>query len=536
MSALITLDTVSAATPDGRLLFDNLTLSIGRERTGLIGRNGVGKSTLLGILSGALKPGGGDVSWTGRVAVLPQDPTVAPQACLADLLGVGAGLERLDRIEAGQGDETDFAEADWTLPARIETALADVGLGPLEPQRAASSLSGGEATRAALAGLLLQEPDVLLLDEPTNHLDGDGRQAITDAIRRWKGGVVVVSHDRDLLETMDRIVELSSLGARVYGGGYSLYQARKAEEGAAAERDLTSARKLAAAVEKESRLAAERKARSDAAGRRFAARGSEPKILLGAQAERAENTGARGVKLAERKRDAAEQQVTEATERVERAKNLAFDLPPSGLATGRVVLSLDQVSFGWPDGPALFEELTFGIHGPERIAVVGPNGSGKSSLIGLVVGDLSPTRGTVSRGVPLVMLDQRAKVLKDDETLLEAYGRLNPGTTRQQAQTALARFLFRNIAAGQRVGTLSGGERLRGALACVLAGLSPPQFLILDEPTNHLDLTSVEAVESALRGYDGALLVVSHDERFLEAVGIDRRLTLGGASEETNSS
>jgi ATPase subunit of ABC transporter with duplicated ATPase domains len=530
MSALITLDTVSAAIPEGRLLFENLTLSIGRERTGLIGRNGAGKSTLLSIMSGALPPRTGDVSRTGRIAVLSQNPVSGPQARLADLLGVHAELERLERIEAGRGDEADFAEADWTLPARIEAALAEVGLEPMDPMGPASTLSGGQATRAALAGLFLQAPDVLLLDEPTNHLDAKGRQLIADAIRRWRGGAVVVSHDRDLLESMDRIVELSSLGARIYGGGYGLYQARKAEEAAAAERDLSSARKAATVVERESQMAAERKARSDSAGRRFAARGSEPKILLGAQAERAENTGARGVKLAERKREAAEQHLAEARERVELTQTLAFDLPPSGLAAGRVVVSFEEVGFGWPDAPPLFEGLTFRIAGPERVAITGPNGSGKSSLIDLIVGSVSPTRGAVSRGVPMVMLDQHAGVLKDDETLREAYVRLNPGASRRQAQAALARFLFRNIAAEQRVGTLSGGERLRGALACVLAGLQPPQFLILDEPTNHLDLASVEAIEAALRAYDGALLVVSHDERFLDAVGVNRRLPLGGAA------
>jgi ATPase subunit of ABC transporter with duplicated ATPase domains len=526
MPAFITLDSVRADTPDGRVLFDNLNLTIGAERIGLVGRNGVGKSTLLSLIAGPRAPTSGAVSRAGVVGVLPQLHAPPPGARLADLLGVGQAWDRLCRIEAEQGSEEDLIEADWTLPGRVASALAEVGLSRWDASQPAASLSGGQMTRATLAGLLIAAPDLILLDEPTNNLDAAARSLLADVLRRWKGGAVVVSHDRALLRGMDRIVELSSLGATSYGGGWDLYAERKAQAVAAAEHDLESAERQVRQASREAQVARERKARRDAAGRKFAAKGSEPKILLGAQAERAENSGAREGRLADRAAQDAAQAREAADARVERLRRLAFDLPSSGLPAGRIALDFDEVGFAYPDGPPVLSDLSFRLAGPERVALVGGNGAGKSTLIRLATGGLSPTTGTVTRGVIAALLDQRAAVLDETQTILENFRRLNPAAGANEAHAALARFLFRNVAAHQAVATRSGGERLRAALACVLMSAAPPQLLILDEPTNHLDLDSVEAVESALAGYDGALLIASHDEDFLGAVGVERRIAL----------
>jgi ATPase subunit of ABC transporter with duplicated ATPase domains len=526
--SFVTLDAVSAATPDGRLLFENLNLAIGAERIGLVGRNGVGKSSLLALIAGAREPLAGTVTRAGTVATLDQTPDVSAGARLADLLGVGAAWDRLSRIERGEGEEIDLSEADWELPPRLDQALADVGLAGLDPERPAAALSGGQATRAGLARLLITRPDVLLLDEPTNNLDAEARGIVGKVLARWRGGAVAVSHDRSLLRGMDRIVELSSLGARSYGGGWDLYAERKAAEADAAQRDLDHAEKEVRRVAREAQVARERKERRDAAGRKFAAKGSEPKIVLGMMAERAEMSGAREGKLADKLTAEAAQAKVSAETRVERARTLGFDLPTSGLPEGRGVLAFDDVTFAWPDGAAVIAGLSFRIAGPERVAVSGPNGTGKTTLIRLATGALTPTAGEVKLSVPVALLDQRAALLNDEETILENFRRLNPAASQNDAHAALARFLFRNTAAHQVAGTLSGGERLRAALACVLSAASPPQLLILDEPTNHLDLASIEAVEAALSGYDGALLVVSHDADFLEAIGVERTISLGG--------
>jgi ATPase subunit of ABC transporter with duplicated ATPase domains len=526
MLPFITLDGLTYRAPDGRTLLENLTLVFGGERTGLVGANGCGKTTLLRLVLGELTPAAGTIAVRGRIGALRQSLAPPPDASLADLLGASEDLARLERIDRGEASEADLADADWSLPARLEAALAEVGLAGFDLARSAASLSGGEITRAHLARLLIARPDVILLDEPTNNLDSDARATVRRVLADWRGGALVVSHDRAVLRGMDRIVEISGLGARVYGGGYDLYAQRRDEEAAAAERDLETAVREARRMEREIQATRERQDRRDAAGLRAKARGDQPRIVLNAMGARAEQTRGGQDRLADRKRADARATLDMARARVERLRRLEFDLPSSGLPAGKLVLAFEAVGFAWPGSEPLLSGVTFRISGPARFAVSGPNGAGKTTLIRLAAGDLAPTSGRVTRGSPAVVLDQRAALLRDDQTLLENYRRLNPATDDNTAHAALARFLFRNVAAMKLAGDLSGGERLRAALACVLMGSRPPQLVILDEPTNHLDLASIGAVESALAAYDGALLVVSHDEDFLAAVGVDARVGL----------
>ncbi len=526
MLPFITLDGLTYRAPDGRTLFENLSLAIAGERTGLVGRNGCGKTSLLRLMLGDLPLAAGAITRRGRIDILRQSRPSPPGAGLANLLGVRGALERLSRVERGQGTAEDLDAADWELPARIETALDQVGLAGFDLSRPAAGLSGGEATRAELARLLIARPDVLLLDEPTNNLDRAAHDLVDQILLARRGGAVVVSHDRRLLRRMDRIVELSGLGARIYGGNYDLYAARRAEEEAAAAQGLEAATREARRVDRDIQIAHERKARRDAAGRRVRAKGDAPKILLDARAERAEASGGRQVALAERLREEALEGLQAARARVERVRRLDFALPPSALAAGKLVLAFDQVDFAWPNGAVVLSEINLRLTGPERLAVTGANGSGKTTLIRLAMGELNPTRGRITRGVAAVVLDQRAALLADDLSLLDNFRRLNPQADDNTAHAALARFLFRNVAALRPAGDLSGGERLRAALACVLMATWPPQLIILDEPTNHLDLESIAAVETALRAYDGALLVVSHDEDFLQAIGASVRVDL----------
>lgn len=525
-SALATLDKVAARTPAGVTLFDNLSLTFGPERTGVVGRNGAGKSTLLRLISGDLSPAEGVVTRVGTIGVLDQRGEPAPDETVARTLGVGEALAVIERVLAGEGEAEDLATADWTLELRIAEILAEVGLADIAMDRATISLSGGEQTRLGLAGLLLARPDLILLDEPTNHLDVEARRLIAEVLDRWDGGAVVVSHDRDLLRSMDRIVEVSGLGVTVYGGNYDLFAERKATERAAAERDLAGAERTAARVGADAQRRAEMKARRDAAGRRKGAKGDMPKILIGARAERAENSGAGDRQLAARQAAEAEAALASARERVERTRALSIPMPSSGLASGRTLLVLDDATWGTPQGRSVVGPVSLRLTGPERVAITGPNGAGKTTLLRLIHGALEPTTGRVERPSGAVLLDQEAAILKPDETVVEAWRRLNPEGSINDAQAALARFLFRNVAAHREVGELSGGERLRAALACVMTGTKPPQLLILDEPTNHLDLDSVAAVEVALRAYDGALIVVSHDADFLDAIGIERTIAL----------
>jgi ATPase subunit of ABC transporter with duplicated ATPase domains len=521
----ITLSNLAWSTPDGTRLFDDLTLGFGRERAGLIGRNGTGKTSLLRLIAGEIVPQSGSVSVDGSVALLRQSLAPDDGETIADLFGVRDALDLLDRAARGEASVDELAEADWTLESRIEGALAQLRLDmPLSTPLAA--LSGGQRTRAGLAAAILAEPDFLLLDEPTNNLDRDGRDAVLALLAGWRAGAIVVSHDRELLDAMDSIVELTSLGATRYGGNWSAWRERKAIELAAVEHDLADAERRLAEASRTAQHQAERKARRDGAGKRKAAKGDQPRILLGAMKNRAEASGGDARRLAERQIGEARDLAHTARARVERLKPMSVMLPPSGLPSNYTVVQLENLAIGH-DRP-LASGICFAMTGPKRVAITGPNGSGKSTLLRVIAGQMAQLAGTVRATDRLAMLDQQAGLLDPSLSIRDNFARLNPGATENACRAALARFAFRADAALQIVGTLSGGQTLRAALACTLGGERPPWLLILDEPTNHLDLDSIEAVEAGLSAYDGALLVVSHDAAFLDAIGIEDRLALPG--------
>ena len=525
MSASVIISNLCWSTPDGAPLFTDLNLKLSDERVGLVGRNGTGKTTLLCMIAGKLRPHSGSLHVTGTSSLLRQDFGFTQGETVADLFGVTTALALLDRAGAGFADADDLAEADWTLPARIETALLRCGL-KCDPWTPITSLSGGQRTRAGLAALIFAEPDFLLLDEPTNNLDRAGRRAVIDLLNGWQSGVVVASHDREILEGMDAIVELSTLGATRYGGHYGAYRERKAEELQAAERGLENAEKRRAAADRRAQQSAERKARKDSAGRRMQRRNDQPRVVLGTWKGHAEASDGKNARLREARRAEASADLATARERVEVVQPLRMDIPMTRLSPSRLVLRFDAVTGGYDPARPVIDNLSLHITGPERIAIDSPNGSGKTTLLSLISGRLAPQSGTVNLHVPFAYLDQYVSQLDPGLTLRDNFKRLNPDTDENECQAALARFRFRADDALIEVGSLSGGQKLRAGLACTLGKPEPPSLLMLDEPTNHLDLDAIEALEAALRDYDGALIVVSHDEVFLERIGLDRRLDL----------
>ncbi|WP_380879956.1 ABC-F family ATP-binding cassette domain-containing protein [Sphingomonas sp. DBB INV C78] len=521
----VTLSDITYSTPDGRSLFADLDLSFRKERVGLVGRNGVGKTTLLKIMAGQIEPATGSVIVNGTLGLLRQIVQIASHETLADLFGIQRALLILRKAEAGEATLEELAEADWTIEERVALSLARVGL-EAEPSTLLTDLSGGQRTRASLAAAIFNEPDFLLLDEPTNNLDRAGRSAVLGLLGGWRAGAIVVSHDRELLEQMDAIVELTSLGATRYGGNWSHYRERKTIELEAAQHELAHAEKRAAEAKRKAQVAVDRKERRDASGARRNTRGDLPRILLGARKNAAEASGGQSARLAERVRTGAEDAVAAAQARIEILQELSITLPPTRLARGQRVLSVDHVTAGYEPHKPIIRDLSFSMIGPERLAIMGENGAGKTTLMKLVTGQLTPSSGTVTVGVPVAMLDQRVSILEPGASILENFMRLNPGSDEQNCRSTLAGFLFRADAALQQVGTLSGGQMLRAGLACVLGGPVPPQLLVLDEPTNHLDVDSIQAVEAGLTAYDGALLLVTHDEAFLGNLGVTRRISL----------
>ncbi|WP_303759061.1 ATP-binding cassette domain-containing protein, partial [Sphingobium yanoikuyae] len=258
-------------TPDGQSVLSGLDLRFQSERTALVGRNGVGKTTLLRLIAGDLTPSSGSITVQGRLARLRQAVQFGADERIADLWGVADAITLLRLAESGDATAEQLADADWTLESRIDAALERVGLAA-GPDTRLCTLSGGQRTRAALAGAILEAPDFLLLDEPTNNLDRAGRAAVAELVDGWRAGLILVSHDRELLERVDAIVELTGLGAQRYGGNWSQYRERKAVELTAAAHDLDIAERQVKQAARKAQVATERQQRRDAAGARKGAR------------------------------------------------------------------------------------------------------------------------------------------------------------------------------------------------------------------------------------------------------------------------
>ncbi|TWU09789.1 ABC-F family ATP-binding cassette domain-containing protein [Allorhodopirellula heiligendammensis] len=521
----ITLTQISWSTPDGHKLFQNFDLNVVRERIGIVGRNGVGKSTLLKLISGELQSATGRVVVAGKLGVLQQQVQIGPDETVADLFGASKAIEILRRAEVGQATIEELADADWTLEGGIAAALGRVGL-QVRPETRLRELSGGQWTRACIAVVLYQAPDFLLLDEPTNNLDRAGREAVISLISNWKAGAIVSSHDRELLEQMDAIVELTSIGVFRYGGNWSQYRQEKAIELEAAQHDLAHAKRHAVKVKRDAQTALERKQRRDASGSKTQSRGDIPRILLGARKNSAESSKGNSVRRSMQQKARAEETVERALARVEIVDELSINVQPTGLSNSRIVAKFDAVSAGYDSDRPIIHDLSFSLFGPERVALVGPNGSGKTTVIRLLEGQVTPLHGTVSVSDNLAVLDQRVNFLDPSLSILDNFKRRNPTSDENLCRRTLASFLFKSDAVLQTVGTLSGGQILRAGLACVLGAPKPPSMLILDEPTNHLDIDSIEAIEQGLNAYDGALLVASHDDVFLNNIKTTRRIDL----------
>ena len=526
---LLTLDGVAFILPDGRTLFSDLDWQCDGRRTGLVGRNGAGKSVLARLLAGELAPTHGRCSRAGTVAYLSQQAGDGAAHSVGDLAGIGAITRALARIEAGSSDALDFDEVGehWDIATRLQQSLERQGLGHVTLATPVTTLSGGEAMRVVLAGAMLLDPDILILDEPTNHLDRAHRQSLIAQLRTWPKGLLVISHDRELLGEMERIVELSAHGLRSYGGDYAFYEEARRHEQDSAQQALAHARLELKRDEQARREQRERQERRQARGTRDSKDANQAAILLGRGKERSEGSSGR----LQRQHDAAR---SEGLARVRDAASHALDIDAVRIHVGeftqsaqRRVAELDAVTL--PFLPAPLDRIDLTVSGRQRIAIVGPNGCGKSTLLKVLAGRLAPVAGRCSLAPDVAWLDQQLATLDPARSTLEQLLAVNRSVGQDMLRTWLVQLGLDARLIAQPTGQLSGGERLKAALACVLYPDPPPALLLLDEPTNHLDLASLGALEAMLGAYGGALVLVSHDRVFLERVGLTHRLSAGDA-------
>ncbi|RTG34173.1 ATP-binding cassette domain-containing protein, partial [Serratia marcescens] len=446
---------------DGETLFGPLDLAFDRSRCGLVGRNGVGKTQLLRLIAGLDLPGNGHVESHAAVAYVAQQPEIAPHTTLAQLLGYGEVFAALARLEQGRPltDDIDRLEGRWDLHDRLQNAFAAAGLPAFDPLRSASSLSGGERMRASLCGALLGEADFLLLDEPTNHLDSAGRAWLYQQLDQWRGGLLIASHDRQLLGRMERIVELTPGALRSYGGNYEDYRRQRDTEQQAARADLEHAR------EERRRTRARQQKEHDMSQRRSAQTLRVVDTLNIASFERVAYKSAAKESLGtlrkqhQDRRDSLDAAVREAYQRVEEEPPVLLALPGSEVNANKQVLVLERLQLPFVSAPP----LDLRIDGPMRVALTGPNGCGKSTLLKTLLGQLTALSGHCHCPLSTAYLDQTLSQLDPGLSVMEHLGLQDSPLAEGALRTRLAQLQLGADRIALPLGSLSGGERLKAA-------------------------------------------------------------------------
>jgi len=536
----IKLNNISYSHPNKEILFKELNFSIADNKTGLIGDNGSGKTTLLKIIAGKLRPDEGSVSAGGNITVFPQDFSAYNNMTLAEVLSVKEKLYALEKILNGEStqDDYDILNNEWDLHERIKEIFEEAKLQNFNLNRNFSTLSGGEKSRLLFASLLLNNPDFALLDEPTNHLDRESRSILYSMIKNYKRGLLIISHDRKLLNLMEEINELSDKGIKTYGGNYDFYKEQKEIETEASLAAYNSLQLQYTKAVKEKNKTIEKQERRTAKGKKRNILIGMDKAEMDYMKENAMRTFSKLKHSHTQKTESLKNRLQEAKENLDNSNSIIVDVNAVNIHSRKIILEVKELNFRFQNSEEFLwkENINFTISGSERWSIAGVNGSGKSVLLKLILNKFNPSEGESEGEIKLnsdrvVFLDQAVEILDGGLTVFEnlkKFSKENPGNEipEHELRIKLGRFLFRGEDAFKKVSDLSGGEKMRAGLACILAAGSAPELLILDEPSNNLDLKSIKELTAALNQYNGALLVVSHDEDFLDDIEVNKQLLI----------
>lgn len=541
----ISIQQISYIHPDKEVLFSDLNFSISKgQKLGLVGNNGCGKSTLLQIIAGQLPPSAGTIVRPNDLYFIPQHFGQYDSLTIAQTLGIERKQHALHAILNGDVSTEHFTllDDDWNIEERSIAALDSWGIGQFPLSYPVSLLSGGEKTRVFLAGIEIHHPSVILLDEPTNHLDSSGRQRLYNWTEKCHATLLLVSHDRTLLNLLPEICELEKHCITYYGGNYEFYKEQKEAMQQALQQQINEKEKAIRIATKIAREAAERRDKQNVRGEKRNIQKGVPRIMLNSLQSKSEKSTNKLKSVHQEKTEKLAEQRHELRQSLSPTAALKTDFNSSSLHTGKTLVTAKQINFSYqpeqncdPTQGAKSSEhflwkepLSFQLKSGDRLRIEGANGSGKTTLLKLITGKLQPATGTLTKAnFTSVYLNQEYSIIDNRKSILDqAYAFNTRNLPEHEVKIILNRYLFPASEWDKNCRKLSGGEKMRLAFCCLMISNNTPDIFILDEPTNNLDIQSIEIITKTIKNYAGTVIAISHDNYFIREIGIDQRILL----------
>lgn len=517
--------------PNKDVLFDKISLSLlAQNKIALIGNNGTGKSTLLKLIAGELKPNSGRIIGAPSIFIVPQLFDRYKDMTVAQAIGIDHKLQALSRIQNGSIDEDDFdiIADDWLIEDQFYPCLENWGLQNISPSTSFFNLSGGQKTKVFLSAIQLFNPDLILMDEPSNHLDYSSRLQLYSFIQETTKTLLITSHDRTLLNLLNKTIEVSNKGLTVYSGNYDHFLEQKKIEQESLYHDIQSYQKELKQAKQKQKETNERQNKLDARGHKKQEKAGVARIMMNVLKNKAENSSTKIKAVHQEKTAKLKENIKDLQSSIPDVDQIKFDIKDSNLHQGKVLVELENVNLLLAGRNLWVLNISKKIRSADRIAIQGHNASGKTTLIKMILGTIEPSCGTVKTQIEKAFyIDQDYSILEDNLTLTEYLQLYNSKQlSNSEINTWLKRFLFQPDDWKKKIGVLSGGERLRLIMCSLTVQKESPDVLILDEPTNNLDLQNINILTQAVQSFKGTVIVVSHDKTFLDEIRITDSINL----------
>ena len=563
----ISIQQISYIHPDKEVLFSDLNFAISKgQKLGLVGNNGCGKSTLLQIIAGQLSPSSGVIVRPDDLYYIPQHFGQYDSLTIAQALQIERKQQALHAILSGDASNENFVilDDDWNIEERSIAALDLWGLGQFTLSYPMNLLSGGEKTRVFLAGMDIHHPSVVLMDEPTNHLDSSGRQRLYDWVEKCRSTLLVVSHDRTLLNLLPEICELEKHQINYYGGNYEFYKEQKTLMQEALQQRIEEKEKALRIARKVARETVERRDKQNVRGEKNNIKKGVPRIVLNALQGKSKKSTSKLNSTHQEKAEKLTSERNQLRSSLSSTATLKTDFNSSSLHTGKILVTAKEINFGYhpnsinshiqmnneanladtgnhssPDSNDIQDNsdfkqqlwqtpISFQLKSGDRLRIEGANGSGKTTLLKLITRQLQPQEGNLTRmEFTYVYLNQEYSIIDDRNSILEqAYAFNNRNLPEHEIKIILNRYLFPASEWDKSCRKLSGGEKMRLAFCCLMISNNTPDMFILDEPTNNLDIQSIEIITATIKSYTGTVIAISHDDYFIQEIGIEQRILL----------